>query len=219
MSKSELFTYLESLSSGNDTLASVALNLAVVFALMLFVFLVYRLVHLRSMTFNAGFGFVILLTGLVTGVIMMIIENNLALSLGMVGALSIVRYRSAIKDPKDTGFIFWAVAEGLCAGTGNYVLGVASCLIIGACVLVYCLFLRSFPVHLLIVRGKALDCDAITGVLKKNKVKYQLKLKNLSFGTQEYIFKVNAKAADSVAEQLSALENVETVSLALEGEE
>ena len=55
---------------------------------------------------------------------MMIISSNLAISLGMVGALSIIRFRSAIKDPKDIGYLFWAIGIGLATGTGVYMIGI-----------------------------------------------------------------------------------------------
>ena len=218
MSKSELFTYLESISAGGDTVGSVARNLAVVFVLMLFVYLIYRLVHLRSLTFDASFGFVIVLTGLVTGVIMMIIQNNLALSLGMVGALSIVRFRSAIKDPKDTGFIFWAVAEGLCAGTGNYVLGIISSLFIGASVLIYCFAVSRMPVHLMIIRGKHIDFDEIIKILDSQKIKYKVLTKSISDLREEFILKVNIKKNESISKMIANLSGVESVSMTLESE-
>ncbi len=221
MNHSKLFTYLESISAqgSHDTPLAVALNIAVVFVLMLFVLLVYRVVHNRNLSFSANFGFVILLTGLVTGVIMMTIENNLVLSLGMVGALSIVRYRSAIKDPKDTGFIFWAVAEGLCAGTGNYVLALVGALLIGAAVIVYSIVFRVQAMHLLVVRASG-DCyDEVVACFKENKIKYAIKLKNAADTYCEYIFKINARNREDIVEKLKTIENVGSVSLAFDGEQ
>ena len=83
------------------------------------IYLSYYLTHLGtiySKKFNAS---LISLTVL-TGTVMTVIGNNLALSLGMVGALSIVRFRTAIKDSRDTVYIFWAIIVGICCGVGDY---------------------------------------------------------------------------------------------------
>ena len=219
MNKVDIFNYLESLNttSAHNSPVAVALNLLVVFGLMLFVLLIYRFAH-RGLSFSANFGFVIMLTGLVTAVIMMTIENNLALSLGMVGALSIVRFRSAIKDPLDTCFIFFSVALGLCAGTGNYILAAVSALIIGAIMLLYCVFIRKTCVHLMVVRANASVCTLVMEVLDAEKIKFDIKVKNISKDFQEYIFRLDVKGKESIVEKLYEVEGVTHVSLAYEGE-
>ena len=135
MNKSDIFSYLVNNTSGYSV-KQMALNLAVIFVLSLFMFAVYRLTTKR-VNYYSNFAIVLMLTSVVTGVIMMIIESNLVLSLGMVGALSIIRFRSAIKDPVDTAYIFWAVAVGIASGTGNHVLSVVASLMIAVFVIVF----------------------------------------------------------------------------------
>ena len=86
--------------------------LSVALACALVILLVYRFFY-RGACFSANFSILLMMTALITTTIIMTISANLVLSLGMVGALSIVRFRAAIKDPLDVGFLFWSVAVGI----------------------------------------------------------------------------------------------------------
>jgi hypothetical protein len=112
------------------TVERVMLSLFVTFTVTLFIFYVYRktftgVIYTRK--FNVG----LVLTGLVVSLITLPISSNIALSLGMVGALSIVRFRTAIKDPIDIVFTFWAIAVGIISGAGLYMIAIVGSPIIG----------------------------------------------------------------------------------------
>lgn len=96
----------------------------------LIVYLVYRFFY-RGVVYSENFNILIVLTTVVTAFVIMTISANIVLSLGMVGALSIVRFRTAIKDPIDTVFMFWAVGEGLALGAGFVDVGLIGALVIG----------------------------------------------------------------------------------------
>ena len=83
------------------------------------IYLVYRFFN-RSVIYNENFNILVILTTIVTSFIIMTISSNVVLSLGMVGALSIVRFRAAVKDPLDIGFLFWGIAAGITAGAQLY---------------------------------------------------------------------------------------------------
>ena len=83
------------------------------------IYLVYRFFN-RSVIYNENFNILVVLTTVVTAFIIMTISSNVVLSLGMVGALSIVRFRAAVKDPLDIGFLFWGIAAGITAGAQLY---------------------------------------------------------------------------------------------------
>lgn len=100
------------------------------FVIGLFVYLIYRLTFsgvIYSKTFNMS---LVMLT-MVSTMVILIMSNNVKLSLGMVGALSIVRFRTAIKDPIDTVFMFWAIAEGIVLGAGFYLAAIIGAILIG----------------------------------------------------------------------------------------
>ena len=106
---------------GDLTWEQITTNIAVAALLGFFIFISYYISHrgtIYSKKFNAS---LVILTAL-TGTVMTVIGNNIALSLGMVGALSIVRFRTAIKDPMDLLYLFWAITTGITAGAGMYVL-------------------------------------------------------------------------------------------------
>ncbi|MFI3168465.1 MAG: DUF4956 domain-containing protein [Faecalibacterium sp.] len=211
MSKGEIFQYLTNNLSGYTT-EEMILNLGVVMALCLFVFVVYRATTKR-VNFYSNFGITIILTGVITSVIMMVIENNFALSLGMVGALSIVRFRSAIKDPVDTSYIFWSVAVGLAAGTGNHVLAVVASAAIGVFIIGFSLLAQQTGKELLIVRGEGVSTAQIAALLKAKKVRYRIKSKTSNQGLREYIVEISCRNSDFLLDEISVLEGVSHVNI------
>ena len=94
------------------TAGQMLMSLLVSFLMGLFILVIYR-VTFRGVLFSKGFAFSLVLLSMVTALIIRTISSDLALSLGMVGALSIVRFRTAIKEPLDTAFLFWSIAVGI----------------------------------------------------------------------------------------------------------
>lgn len=107
----------------------------------LYIFFIYKK-SFGGVMYSRNFNVSLILLCLVTSLMLMLIHNNLSLSLGMVGALSIIRYRTAIKDPVDTAFLFWAVGEGIAIGTGYY----DAALIAGALIGIFVLLLSAVKV-------------------------------------------------------------------------
>ncbi len=112
------------------TVERVVIALAVTFLVALFIFFIYR-VTFKGVLYTRNFNVGLVLTSLVTALVILPISSNIALSLGMVGALSIVRFRAAIKDPTDIIFTFWAIAVGITCGAGLYMIAIVGCLMIG----------------------------------------------------------------------------------------
>ncbi len=134
------------------TVGGMLLSLTVSFLMGAFVMLVYRQTY-RGVLFSKGFAYSLILLCMVTAIIIRTISSNLALSLGMVGALSIVRFRTAIKDPVDTVFMFWVIACGIMSGAGLYLVGGLACLVVGLLYFIVCAVYRKNKCpYLLIVR-------------------------------------------------------------------
>ncbi len=127
--KKELF---EMFRSANDLLGEVILTrltMAVIIAC--FIYISYRWSHDGSI-YSKKFNVSLAALTVITTTVMIVIGNNLAMSLGMVGALSIVRFRTAIKDSRDTVYIFWTIVAGICCGAGDYlVAGLGSSFVFG----------------------------------------------------------------------------------------
>ena len=106
-------------SSGNLSTQDVLIRVGMSILFGLLIFVSYRLTHEGSI-YSAKFNITLLTLTILTTTVMTVIGNNVALSLGMVGALSIVRFRTSIKDSRDTTYIFWTIIIGICCGVGDY---------------------------------------------------------------------------------------------------
>jgi uncharacterized membrane protein YhiD involved in acid resistance len=153
------------------TIDRVLLALLVTFAVSLFIFLVYKKTF-SGVVYTREFNVSIVLTGLVVTLVTLPISSNVALSLGMVGALSIIRFRTAIKDPKDIVFTFWAIAVGIISGAGLYMIAIVGSPIIGLFVFI----LNRTPFHksesYLLVTHFLTEADSsVQAALPKHKIR------------------------------------------------
>ncbi len=203
----------------NDTnlsISSIILRLCVSLLAAVFIYFIYKFTF-NGVTFNRNFGGAIVITTLITSTIMMIINSNLALSLGMVGALSIIRFRNAVKDSRDISFIFWSVAAGLAAGTGLYPIVFIATIFIGVCVVIFNLTGFTRKSYLLIIKTDTEQADA--ELLKKAvdyySVKYRLRMKNTHNGQVESIYEINLKkgASDVIVDKIAGVKGVLSVNL------
>ena len=127
-------SFLEKTSSFSVTDTLIALCLAL--AIGLFIFLIYKKTF-KGVMYSESFGMSLIAMTLVTTLIILAVTSNVILSLGMVGALSIVRFRSAIKEPLDIAFLFWSISVGIVLGAGLIPLGVIGSIFIGIVMLVF----------------------------------------------------------------------------------
>lgn len=120
--------FLEEFSaiSAGEMLTAIVLS----FVLGLFILLIYR-VSYGGVSFSWNFAGCMLMICMVTAVVIQVISSNVVLSLGMVGALSIVRFRTAVKEPADTAFLFWAIATGILCGAGYVTIAILATLVLG----------------------------------------------------------------------------------------
>ena len=128
MTKQEIFNYFY---TNNANLGVKAIGITMIAGLIigLVIFATYYLTY-RGVAYKVKFNTSLLIILLISVVIMMMISSNIVISLGMVGALSIVRFRTAIKDSRDTVYIFWTIIVGICCGVGDFVVaGIGSALV------------------------------------------------------------------------------------------
>ena len=181
---------LMNLTGTGLTIRDIVKNLAVTVILAFIIYFVYKMTY-SGVVYSKSFNSSLVMTTLVTAIVMMVIRNNLALSLGMVGALSIVRFRAAVKEPKDISYIFWGIAVGLSAGTGAY--GIA---IIGSVAMTVVVFLLgigsndSGNSYLLIIKGASIDGDAILSKIGSLTKRHKLKMQNTDSENIEFIFEI-----------------------------
>ena len=125
---SETFSYMFQLQNYQPWLT--IFTVVAAFLVGLYVFFIYR-VTFSGVIYSRTFNLSLVMLSMVSAMVIMFMSNNVKLSLGMVGALSIVRFRAAIKDPIDTVFMFWAIAEGIALGAGYFIEGVVGAIFVG----------------------------------------------------------------------------------------
>ncbi len=136
MSFSDIFksSFLENVSAIQPL--DMVLSLALAFGVGLFIFFVYKKTY-QGVMFSSSFGVTLIALTMITTLVILAVTSNVVLSLGMVGALSIVRFRTAIKEPLDIAFLFWSIAVGIVLAAGLIPLAVFGSLIIGVILLVF----------------------------------------------------------------------------------
>ena len=127
-------SFLENISS--VTLLDMGIALMLAFCLGLFIFMVYKKTF-NGVMYSSSFGVTLIALTMITTVVILAVTSNVVLSLGMVGALSIVRFRTAIKEPLDIAFLFWSIAVGIVLAAGMIPLAVIGSVIIGVILLVF----------------------------------------------------------------------------------
>ena len=194
---------------GELTVPGFMMSILAAFICCMIIYMVYRNFY-KGVIYNNNFNILLVLTGMVTCFIVIVISSNVVLSLGMVGALSIVRFRTAVKDPLDVGFLFWSVAVGITCGAGLYVLSfLASIVIAGVYILLIKVRSRK-RVYLLIVKYNQQGQESVIRAL--NSIQKVLKNKTTTGAYTEVTYEIRLK--DENTSFLSLLSEEEGVDYA-----
>ena len=188
-------SFLENVSS--VSIPDMLITLVLSFALGLFIFLIYKRTFAGVM-YSSSFGVTLLALTMITTVVMLAVTSNVVLSLGMVGALSIVRFRTAIKEPMDIAFLFWAIAVGIILAAGMLPLAIVGSLVIG---LILVLFSNRKPhVRPYIAVLQCADQEAekqATGYLQTQVQRCTVKSKTVQPGQVEVNLEVRLKEGNT----------------------
>lgn len=192
---------------------SIVLSLLIAALIATYIFGVYRLVC-RKAFYSKSFAISLPVISMITASIIMTIQSNAVISLGMVGALSIVRFRTAVKDPMDLAFLFWAISVGIICGAGLYELGIEASLLITIVMLLLHFVPNVRPALLLLVNGNDAQLQQeLEGVLKQNTSFYKVKSRNISNSGIDMIVELKTKNESALVDAVSALSTVERVTL------
>jgi len=198
--------YMESLTG-----TQVLLSLIISFICGIVIFLIYRYFN-KSVVYSVRFNMLIVMVCIITSLIIITIGSNLVLTLGMVGALSIVRFRAAVKDPLDVGFLFWGVAAGLTAGAQLYAVALLGTGFIALVYILLTVIRIEKRTYLLVVRYNPEAEDLVKTLLQP--LKASLKNKTLSNNSFEITAEVRVTRGDtSFLEPIRQTDGVECVSI------
>ena len=188
--------------TGTISTGDLFLSLIIAFICAIFITYIYKKTY-TGVSYTKSFVLSIILLAMVTSLVIRTINSNLALSLGMVGALSIVRFRTAVKDPVDTIFMFWAIAVGIMSGAGLYLITVIACALLGLFYLIsYFKVFKPIEKYLLVVNTSKKNSLEVAKIFaNKNCV---LKTESIKKDKVELTYEVIGK---ELADQILELDN------------
>lgn len=196
---------------GNLSALDILFGLLTAFAAGFFIYWIYKLTY-RGVLYSPSFNATLLLMTMITALVIMTISTNVVLSLGMVGALSIVRFRTAIKDPMDIVFMFWAIATGISSGAGLYLLTVLGAAVIGGVIIALSRKKHADKVYLLVIHFNEEANEDVKRELQK--LDYSLKSKIIRKSTVEMTAEIRLKIDNtSFMNKLSEHPGVRDISL------
>lgn len=174
----------------------------------------YRLSNTEA-SYQPRFAATLVALALLSTILMDLIQSNLALSLGMLGSLSIVRFRTNIKDPRDIGYIFWSMAVGLASATGCYLIGGIGSILLSAFMLTTRKSAAVPNDMMLVIRGSSTDMDQINTVVQRDCSRSAVKARNILADSYELVYQVRVPEQDSSAmiHRIFALGGVDSVNL------
>ncbi|MBD5154286.1 MAG: DUF4956 domain-containing protein [Oscillibacter sp.] len=205
-------SFLENITS--VSLVDMLLALALAFGLGMFIFLVYQKTYTGVM-YSSSFGVTLVALTMITTLVILAVTSNIVLSLGMVGALSIVRFRTAIKEPLDIAFLFWSIAVGIVLAAGLIPLAVIGSVCIGVILLVFVNKKSHLDPYIMVIR--CIDgehAQAAQDFLEKQVQRCVLKSKTVQPGEVELNLEVRLKGEDTAfVNALGGMTGVESVVL------
>lgn len=206
-------TFLERFSSAELSTASIVIALLFSGAIGLYIFGVYH-IFARKAFYSKRFNISLVALAVITAAIILSIQSSVVISLGMVGALSIVRFRTAIKDPMDLVFLFWAISVGIICGAGLFEVAVIMSVLITLIVFA----LELLPVRkesmLLLINAQSPDVeDEIKNILSKYVGFYQIKSRNLTVNGLDMIVELRVKEGGCLVKDVYDTGKVTSVSL------
>ena len=160
------------------SLPDMLIALALAFGLGTFIFLVYKKTY-QGVMYSSSFGTTLIALTMITTVVILAVTSNVVLSLGMVGALSIVRFRTAIKEPLDIAFLFWAIAVGIVLAAGMIPLAVLGSVIIGLILLIFVNKKSHVNPYILVLRLNSAAESAVMAQVQSATKKAVLKSKSV----------------------------------------
>lgn len=201
-------------SSANLSAVQVALTLVVAFVIGSFIYQIYKKTY-QSVVYTKSFSMSLVMMTMITSLVIMAVTSNVVLSLGMVGALSIVRFRAAIKDPMDIVFMFWSIAAGIVAGAGFYTLGLVGSVVIGLIIYIYSGNIKEDTPYLFVVHFNNEDDEAqILGKIKATAQRYFVKSKIIDGNHIEYTVELRIKTGEmSFVNEVNSIPSVSTATL------
>ena len=206
-------SFLEGFTGGDISTGRIAATLAVTALIALYIFVIYRVVT-RKTFYSKTFNISLVALAVITAAIILAMQSNLVISLGMVGALSIIRFRTAIKDPMDLVFLFWSISIGIICGAGLYEIALLTSLLVTVGIVGLDMIPTSKAPMMLVVNATELEAEGkvLDAVKTAGKV-CKVKSRNVCAGHLDLIVEIRVKKESELVKAVSEIAAVTSVSL------
>lgn len=215
MTFSDIFkkSFLDGFSNTQITLNHIIIVLAATCVLALYIFFVYRVI-IKNTFYSKSFNIALAAIAIITAAIILTVQSSVVISLGMVGALSIVRFRTAIKDPMDLVFLFWSISVGIICGAGMIEIAIATSLVLTVGIYI----LNRMPVAqapmILVINANEKKAETIImTVVRKYCKQYKVKNRTVTKNGVDMIVEVRVKEEQELVDEIAALAGIDSVSL------
>lgn len=205
-------SFLEQFSS-DITTSRIVIMLCITILIGIYVFFVYR-ASCKKAFYSKGFAISLVVISLITSLIILAIQSSIVISLGMVGALSIVRFRTAIKDPMDLAFLFWSISIGIICGAGLYELAIIGSLVITIAILILQKVPAVSPTMLLLVHGNNCEVEkALDETISKYSKYSRVKSRNITANGIDMIIELKPSSNSDLIKAVIEIDGIDNASL------
>lgn len=206
-------SFLEGYASVRIDVAQIVICMVITVLIAAYIFLIYRMVN-KNAFYNRNFNLSLIALSVITAAVILTIQSNIVISLGMVGALSIVRFRTAIKDPMDLVFLFWSISAGIICGAGFAVVAVVASIVITVIILLFDRVPAGATAVILLVNTSDYKTEGrIMEIVEKHCRMFQVKARNLTKDKLNMAVEVQTQEGGRLVEELMDVESVTSASL------
>lgn len=204
-------SFLKSFSL-NIPITTIVVTILVALILSFYVYFIYKLTS-KSVIYSKKFNVSMSLMSIITSAIVLSMQANITVSLGMVGALSIVRFRTAIKEPRDLLFLFWSISNGIIIGSGLYSISIILAIVLSIAMILFDIVPSNKTPYILVIYFNNVKSSDIEIILNSYKVKYKLKSFSVSSNESSYIYEVKSPKDHSFINEIYKIRGVKEVNL------
>ena len=194
------------------SLSTIIFTMIYSFLISLFVYFIYKLTT-KSVIYSKKFNVTMCLMSIITSAVVLSMQANITVSLGMVGALSIVRFRTSIKEPRDLLFLFWSISNGIIIGSQIYSLVIVLAIVLGMAMLLFDVIPEKRTPGLLVIYYKNINTKDIEDILSKNKIKYRFKSNNVTTKESSCIYEIKLNKDNDFINEISSIKGISEISL------
>lgn len=208
-------SFINQIAASDISATSIIMVMLITAVLALYIFCVYRIMCKRAF-YSKTFAITLVIVALITALIILAIQSSVVISLGMVGALSIVRFRTAIKDPLDIAFIFWSISVGIICGAHLYNVAVIGSIFVTIVMVAIQLIPGLKPALLLVVNAKGdASLKDLESLIESETTYYKIKSRSINSSEIDIIAEVKTKDEQAFIQKLSQFEGINSATIML----